>query len=98
MKEKTTVSQLISETIGVSNLLSRKQVYVTFSDEGEACTDGDTIVIPELSLDKQLNQKKSSIFRGLVDHESAHVRYTDFETLDVIKDKPSYIKLLLNVI
>ena len=37
MKEKTTVSQLISETIGVSNLLSRKQVHVTFSDEGKAC-------------------------------------------------------------
>ena len=98
MKEKTTVSQLISETIGVSNLLSRKQVHVTFSDEGKACTDGDTIVVPELSLDKKLNQKQSSIFRGLVDHESAHVRYTDFETLNVIKDKPSYIKLLLNVI
>ena len=35
--------------------------------------DGDTIVVPELSLDKKLNQKQSSIFRGLVDHESAHI-------------------------
>ena len=89
---------LITETIGVSNLLSRKQIGIEFSEEGDACTDGKRIVLPKIDINKHLTKKAATVFRGLVDHESAHVRFTDFDTLEAIKHKPKYIKLLLNVI
>ena len=91
-----TVSELLMETIGVSNLLSRKQIGVEFSESGDACTDGKKIVVPDIPPAKKLTRKAASIFRGLVDHESAHVRYTDFSSLKDIETKPKYIKLLLN--
>ena len=93
MKEKTTVSQLISETIGVSNLLSRKQVYVTFSDEGEACTDGDTIVIPELSLDKQLKIWEL-ILSNSPNLANNFVRYVIYWQYTTLKKKTSIVHLI----
>lgn len=98
IEKNITPHQLISETIGVSNLLSRKQIGVEFSEEGDACTDGERIVLPEINVNKNLTRKAATVFRGLVDHESAHVRFTDFDTLESIKKKPKYIRLLLNVI
>ncbi len=89
---------LITETIGVSNLLSRKQIGIEFSEEGDACTDGQKIVLPKIDINKHLTKRAATVFRGLVDHESAHVRFTDFDTLETIKNKPEYTKLLLNVI
>ena len=50
-------------------------------------------MLPEINVNKNLTRKAATVFRGLADHESAHVRFTDFDTLESIKKKPEYIRL-----
>lgn len=45
----------------------------------EAYTDGKTIHLPALPLDSE--PKLITMVKGYLDHESAHIRETDFEIL-----------------
>ena len=45
----------------------------------EAYTDGKTIHLPVLPLDSE--PELITMIKGYTDHESAHIRETDFETL-----------------
>lgn len=58
-----------------------------------ACTDGDRIFIPSLPAD---SKKAKIIARGYIDHESAHVKYTDFDVpLDRSKPLQSSLQNIL---
>ena len=52
----------------------------------EAYTDGKTIHLPALSLDSE--PELITMIKGYCDHESAHIRETDFEILRKAKLTP----------
>ena len=43
----------------------------------DACTDGNMIQLPSLPVD--CGEELLLLIRGFIDHESAHIRYTDFK-------------------
>lgn len=43
----------------------------------DACTDGNVIQLPSLPVD--CGEELLLLVRGFIDHESAHIRYTDFK-------------------
>ena len=43
----------------------------------DACTDGNMIQLPSLPVD--CGEELLLLVRGFIDHESAHIRYTDFK-------------------
>ncbi len=51
-----------------------------------ACTDGNIIYLPDIPLD--CDADFATQVRGFIDHESAHIRYTDFEALAQAKLNP----------
>ena len=44
-----------------------------------ACTDGDTIYIPPLPMDGE--EEMLGLVNGYIDHEAAHIRFTDFQAV-----------------
>ena len=52
----------------------------------QAYTDGKTINLPTLPLD--CDAELLTLARGFLDHEAAHIRYTDFEALQAAKLTP----------
>ena len=58
-----------------------KQYGVQVSIGGtKACTNGKVIMLPSLPLDS--DAELLATVRGFLDHEAAHVRHTDFASLD----------------
>ncbi len=57
----------------------------------KAMTDGNTIYIPSLPINS--NDEFLGLLRGFIDHESAHIRYTDFKLaeLNVLTDLEKYV-------
>ncbi len=51
-----------------------------------ACTDGNIIYLPDMPLD--CDAQFIMQVRGFTDHESAHIRYTDFEALKQARLNP----------
>ena len=47
----------------------------------DACTDGNMIQLPSLPVD--CGEELLLLVRGFIDHESAHIRYTDFKAFRV---------------
>jgi len=93
----------IHEATGVTDVFGRKQgTKVVFEGEG-AHTDGTTIKLPSLPQGYDMNQKAVEVFRGYIDHESAHVRHTDWEvSKELFKEceetKRPLLKDMVNVV
>lgn len=63
----------------IASVLGRKYgVWVEIGGD-KACTNGRTIYLPSLPLDS--DDTLLGLVRGFIDHESAHLRETDFEVL-----------------
>lgn len=60
-----------------ARVLGRKGVRVVFQGD-KAETDGETVIIPALDLNKDLSDNEADIIRGYIDHEAGHVKHTDF--------------------
>ena len=63
-----------------SMLGDRLGVKVDIGNRENTCTDGNTIYIPALPADG--DERLYSLVNGFIDHESAHIRFTDFQVLD----------------
>ncbi len=74
------VASLLSERYGVSVVIGGDTAY----------TDGSTIVLPSLPETPRTEQ----LVRGYIDHESAHIRYTDFT---ICGDYPAH-HMMLNLL
>jgi len=67
------------EAKNVSSVLGRNSdVKVVFEGAG-AFTDGNTIVLPTIDSEVELDDWTVKVARGYVDHEAAHVKWTDQE-------------------
>ncbi len=65
------------EAKNVGAVLGRKH-GVTVSFEGnQACTDGQHITLPSLNEGAELDDFTVTVARGYVDHEAAHIKWTD---------------------
>ena len=65
------------EAKNVSSVLGRNSdVKVVFEGTG-ACTDGNNIVLPTIDSEVELDDWTVKVARGYVDHEAAHVKWTD---------------------
>lgn len=63
-----------------SMLGNRLGVNVNIGNTQNACTDGKTIYLPQLPADA--DERLYCLVNGFIDHESAHIRFTDFQVLD----------------
>lgn len=71
------VSDFMWEMRQTSAVLSRNNgVQVVFEGE-QAATDGNTIYLPALPLDKELSHEQVMAMRGFVDHEAGHIKHSD---------------------
>lgn len=52
-----------------------------------ACTDGDTIYIPPLPMDGE--EEMLGLINGYIDHEAAHIRFTDFQAMKAANLSPT---------
>ena len=65
------------EAKNVSAVLGRESgVRVVFEGEG-ASTDGETINLPSIDGSLQMDERLVKVARGYVDHEAAHVKWTN---------------------
>jgi cobalamin biosynthesis protein CobT len=71
--------EFIHESIGVTDVFGRKSGVEVVFEGGQAHTDGETITIPALPQDKVMSKHSVGVSRGYIDHESAHVRFTDWD-------------------
>lgn len=63
----------------LASVLGRKYGVQVRIGGDNAFTNGNVIQLPSLSLD--CNETLLGLVRGLIDHESAHIRDTDFDAL-----------------
>jgi len=77
MEMKT--QEFIHESIGVTDVFGRKSGVKVVFEGDQAHTDGETITIPSLPQDKVMSKHSVGVARGYIDHESAHVRFTDWD-------------------
>jgi len=59
-----------------SSIFGRNNVSVVFEGD-QAKTDGETIYLPSLPDDTDLDQHLVMAMRGFVDHEAGHIRHSD---------------------
>ena len=92
--------QLIKEINGLVKILTNDDKISVEFHENESCTDGKTIVLPEIELGEKLTKKRVSAIRGLVDNECGHVKHTDMETMSIAEKRNNsrMLKFMLNVI
>ena len=65
----------------IASMLGNKLgVKVDIGNRENACTDGNTIYFPSLPVDT--DEKLYYLVSSFIDHESAHIRFTDFQVLD----------------
>ena len=62
----------------------KNNVRVVFKGN-DAKTDGETIYLPSLDANTDVDENTQAIMRGYTDHEAGHVRHSDFEALAVGK-------------
>lgn len=78
----------------VASSLGNKYGIQVHIGGNEAYTDGKNIYLPTLPLD--MDEKLINLARGYIDHESAHIRFTD---MNIFKEsKEGCERFLLNVI
>ncbi len=63
----------------LANVLGRSYGIKVEIGGREACTDGSTIRLPDFP--DQADETFLGLVRGYIDHEAAHIRYTDFTVL-----------------
>ena len=78
----------------VASVLGRKYGVQVQIGGDVACTDGNVIRLPTMPLETDENLRNLTV--ALVDHESAHIRETEFEVLKA-KDITPLIKNIWNV-
>jgi len=61
------VAKALGRTLGITVLFKGNQAY----------TDGRTIVLPALKM--MADERELGLVQGYLDHEAAHIRYTDFK-------------------
>ena len=72
----------------VASMLGDKLgVKVQTKAYGTACTDGDTIYIPPLPMDGE--EEMLGLINGYIDHEAAHIRFTDFQAMKAASLSPT---------
>ena len=72
----------------VASMLGDKLgVKVVFGDQDTACTDGATVYLPPLPMDE--DELMYWMVSGYIDHEAAHIRYTDFEAMKAANLSPT---------
>ena len=69
-----------------SMLGNRLGVNVNIGNTQNACTDGKTIYLPPLPA--EADERLYCLVNGFIDHESAHIRFTDFQVLDKANMSP----------
>ena len=80
-----------------SSVFGRKEdVTVEFQGE-DAMTNGSNIILPAMDFEKDISKNDQAIMRGYVDHESGHIRHTDFKALNKFGKENEGNKLLLNL-
>ena len=78
--KKVNTSSLMHGLTGASHVMGRKtNVSVEFKGE-QACTDGNTITLPQLPESEMITQHEADVIRGFADHESGHIRHTNMDT------------------
>lgn len=85
MKSLSLVASVLGDKYGVNVIVGGDQ----------ACTDGKNIYLPRLPLDT--DSTLLSLAKGFVDHEAAHIRYTDFAALKAANLTP-FEKHIWNII
>ena len=80
-----------------SSVFGRKEdVTVEFQGE-DAMTNGSNIILPAMDFEKDISKNDQAIMRGYVDHESGHIRHTNFRELNKFAKENEGNKLLLNL-
>lgn len=65
----------------IASMLGNKLgIKVDIGNRENACTGGNTIYLPALPVDT--DEKLYYLVSSFIDHESAHIRFTDFQILD----------------
>ncbi|MDL2313823.1 VWA domain-containing protein [Desulfovibrio sp. OttesenSCG-928-C14] len=77
---------VISSLPLLASVLGRKYGVKVHIGGSNACTDGRTIYLPSLAAESDENTL--GLVRGFIDHESAHLRATDFEVLRIANLTP----------
>jgi cobaltochelatase CobT len=75
----------------IAQMLGRKLGVKVEIGGAKAYTDGQTIHLPRLPLD---SRPLEILANGFIDHEAAHLRYTDF----TVSARPGLAKLLTNLL
>lgn len=71
----------------VASMLGDKLgVKVVFGEQETACTDGSTVYLPPLPMEE--DEELYWLVSGYIDHEAAHIRHTDFESMKAAKLSP----------
>ena len=71
----------------LASVLGKRYGVEVVIDGDTACTDGHTIYLPSLPLDS--DESLLVQVRGFIDHESAHIRFTDFEAFQRNVENPA---------
>lgn len=67
------------EAKNVSAVLGRDSDVKVLFEGDSAYTDGENIVLPSIDSQKDMSEFNVKVARGYVDHEAAHVKWTDQE-------------------
>ena len=79
-------SSYMYEAKNVSGVMGRhSEVKVVFGGD-EASTNGSVITLPSVNEDHEMSEVDVKVARGYVDHEAAHVRWTDNEAWKKLMD------------
>jgi cobalamin biosynthesis protein CobT len=79
-------STYMYEAKNVSGVMGRhSEVKVVFGGE-DAKTDGNLITLPSVNENHEMSEVDVKVARGYVDHEAAHVRWTDNEAWKKLMD------------
>lgn len=73
------------ELSGTASVFGRKSGVNVVIHGDQAMTDGQTVVLPTLPSGLELEEEDARVVRGFLDHESGHVRHTDFKALERFK-------------
>ncbi|WP_417794476.1 VWA domain-containing protein [Terasakiella pusilla] len=79
----------------LANVLGRKYGIRVEIGGKEACTDGTTIHLPDFPI--EADDVFLGLVRGYIDHEAAHIRYTDFALLQA-KPVPPLVHHVWNIL
>ena len=81
MFSQNSVSALATELDKLSRIMGNKNVRTTFNGSG-AYTDGQTVNVPAMDMDAELDPTHQAIMRGYHIHEVSHVTDTDFSVFN----------------